>query len=410
MRAFLPVLLSLVLEFHQPWCGAQVAPPGGAPSQNDVAKYKDEPLVVERLDEKFRMQADGTGVLEKTLVVRVQSESALKQFAVLSMPFAANEAHVEWVYTRIRHQDGSVTETPAANAIEVAEQVTREAPFYSDLKESQLPLRDLRVGDEVESQVRLVTTKAQAPGEFWGQDSFLRGGVVLSQTVELNVPRDKSLTVWSPKFKAVETTEGDRQVYRWSHAELKPSVGAEADAAREAEKRRVRTAEEELDDREGKLPDVAWTTFKSWEDVGAWYRGLEGSRTTADAEIKARVAQITAGKTTEEAKAEAVYSYVATQIHYIGVAFGIGRYQPHSAGDVLSNQYGDCKDKHTLLAAMLEAVGVHSDAVLIGAGIRFNEAVPSPESFNHLITHASVDGKVVWLDTTAEVAPYGMLV
>ena len=59
---------------------------------------------------------------------------------------------------------------------------------------------------------------------------------------------------------------------------------------------------------------------------------------------------------------------------------------------------------------MLEAAGVHSDAVLIGPGIRFNPAVPSPASFNHLITHASVDGKVVWLDSTAEVAPYGMLV
>jgi hypothetical protein len=46
---------------------------------------------------------------------------------------------------------------------------------------------------------------------------------------------------------------------------------------------------------------------------------------------------------------------------------------------------------------------------LIGAGIRFNEGVPSPASFNHLITHLTLDGKPVWLDTTAEVAPFGML-
>jgi tetratricopeptide (TPR) repeat protein len=75
----------------------------------------------------------------------------------------------------------------------------------------------------------------------------------------------------------------------------------------------------------------------------------------------------------------------------------------------MDNQYGDCKDKHTLLAAMLEAIGLHPDAVLIGAGIRFNQAVPSPDSFNHLITRVEVDGKPVWLDTTAEVAPYRLL-
>jgi hypothetical protein len=46
---------------------------------------------------------------------------------------------------------------------------------------------------------------------------------------------------------------------------------------------------------------------------------------------------------------------------------------------------------------------------LIGAGIRFNEAVPSPAAFNHLITMVPVDGKDVWLDATAEVAPYEML-
>jgi tetratricopeptide (TPR) repeat protein len=104
-----------------------------------------------------------------------------------------------------------------------------------------------------------------------------------------------------------------------------------------------------------------------------------------------------------------VYGYVATQIRYIGVAFGVGRYQPHPASEVLRNQYGDCKDKHTLLASMLTAAGMHPDAALIGAGIRTNEEVPSPGAFNHMITTVPVAGKQVWLDATAEVAPYQML-
>jgi tetratricopeptide (TPR) repeat protein len=59
---------------------------------------------------------------------------------------------------------------------------------------------------------------------------------------------------------------------------------------------------------------------------------------------------------------------------------------------------------------MLSAAGINADAVLIGAGIRFNTAVPSPGAFNHLITRAMVGGQPVWLDSTAEVAPYRMLV
>jgi hypothetical protein len=44
---------------------------------------------------------------------------------------------------------------------------------------------------------------------------------------------------------------------------------------------------------------------------------------------------------------------------------GIGGYQPHFAGDIFHNRYGDCKDKATLLSAMLSSVGVHSTLVMV---------------------------------------------
>ena len=121
------------------------------------------------------------------------------------------------------------------------------------------------------------------------------------------------------------------------------------------------------------------------------------------------MAELTAGKTTDAAKARAVYEYVDGQVRYIGVSFGVGRYQPHRAAEVLENQYGDCKDKHTLLAAMLEVLGLKPRAVLIGYAIRFDEPVPSPASFNHAITQLTLDGKTVWLDSTADGAPFEVL-
>ena len=169
------------------------------------------------------------------------------------------------------------------------------------------------------------------------------------------------------------------------------------------------TADEQLDLTQGKLPDVAWTSFASWDAVGAWYRSLETGRTQPNQAILAKVAELTAGKTTLEAKVRAVYAYVSGQVRYVGVDLGVGRYQPHRAEEVLANQYGDCKDKHTLLAAMLSVLGLHPDAVLIGSGIRFNSPVPAPDSFNHLITQVVVGNEPVWLDSTAEIAPYRML-
>ena len=70
----------------------------------------------------------------------------------------------------------------------------------------------------------------------------------------------------------------------------------------------------------------------------------------------------------------------ARSVHYVGVAFGVGRYQPHAASEVLTNQYGDCKDKHTLLASLLAAAGIKAYPVLVNSSHRIDPAVPSPRS------------------------------
>ena len=381
-----------------------------------ASTYADESIVIERSDSIYTFAADGTGFQDRTIVARVQTDAAVRTLGVISVAYAGNSQHVEFLYARVRHPDRSVGESVPTEAIEMPAPVTREAPFYSDLKEKQLPIRSLRVGDTLEWKARITTTKSEAPGQIWGQESFVDGAVVLAQTIELRIPVGISFKVWSPTAKPVESdipaagATPALHVYRWSTSQLKPTAGKEAEAAAEAKKKAVWTADQELDAEQGKLPTIAWTTFKSWEEVGGWYRTVAGDRAVPSAEIKSKVAELIAGKSTEEEKIRALYAYVATQIRYIGVAFGIGRYQPHTAAEILGNQYGDCKDKHTLLAAMLSAAGIPSDAVLIGAGVRFNADVPSPSAFNHLITHLTVAGQPVWLDTTAEIAPYRMLV
>ncbi|HEV2619471.1 MAG TPA: DUF3857 and transglutaminase domain-containing protein, partial [Acidobacteriaceae bacterium] len=288
----------------------------------------------------------------------------------------------------------------------------REAPLYSDLQTLQLPVKSLRLGDTLEWQARITDFRAQAPGQFWSSESFASGPVILDQTYELRVPSAVHLTVWTNPRAGAKFSESEadgQHIYHWQHTDLHATVGAEAEAAKKAESKRPRTPEEETDALQGALPSFAWSTFPSWDAVGAWYASLAADRTAPDDAIKSKVADLTAGKSTDLDKAQAIYNFVANHIRYIGVDLGIGRYQPHLASEVFANQFGDCKDKHTLLASMLSVAGIHADPVLIGAGVRFNSAVPSPASFNHVITRASIGGKEVWLDSTAETGVWGAL-
>ena len=367
--------------------------------------YSRESSIIERMDTVYRYTADGNGTKEVTSVVHLQDESAVKSWSVLPFSFASSAEHVEIDYIRVRRPDGTVIETPSTDAQEMPAAITREAPFYSDIKEKQIPVRSLRAGDYLEYKLRIVRTRPEAPGHFWGQEFFFtpaNGVVVFAQTMQVRVPKAAYIQVWSPDHKAHITETATEKVYDWHSAQTTPIAGLDKESIK-------RIQAEDDDDDEGKLPSVAWTNFHDWAEVGAWYRGMEGTRMAPDADVKAKVAELTAGKNTPEEKIKALYGYVGPQIRYIGVAFGVGRYQPHESGDVLRNQYGDCKDKHTLLAAMLSEAGFTADAALIGSGMRFNEAVPSPGSFNHVITVVQLDGKPIWLDATAEVAPYQML-
>ena len=417
--AAIGLVLSPRATGQTPTPAAQPPPPAAAAAA-PFAKpdpYSAEPIVIEHLDNVYSYNADGTGYRDRTVAARVQSEADVRALSVIAVPYAGNSEQVQFLYVRVRHADGTVVDTPATDAIDMPEQVTREAPFYSDLKEKQLPIRSLSVGDTLEWKARITRTHPEAPGNFWDQYSFSTADtVVLSETLELRVPAGIYVNVWSPTAKPVESTlpatatTPAQTVYRWTSSQLKPTTGKDAEAAAEAAKKKILTPAEEIDAEQGKLPSVAWTTFKSWQAVGDWYRSLELARTDPTPDIRSEVATLIAGKTTGEDKVRALYAYVSTQIRYIGVAFGVGRYQPHAASEVLANQYGDCKDKHTLLAAMLRAAGFQPDAVLIGAGVRFNPDVPSPAAFNHCITHLMLDGQSVWLDSTAEIAPYRMLV
>ena len=103
----------------------------------------------------------------------------------------------------------------------------------------------------------------------------------------------------------------------------------------------------------------------SWQGIGEWYRGLSKDRLAATPEISAKAHELTAGKADFYDETEAIAEFVQKQVRYFVIEMGIGGYQPHFAGEIFRNRYGDCKDKATLLSAMLSSVGIHSALMMV---------------------------------------------
>ena len=405
MRA---ALLSCVLPtLLAPCLAAQAKPPAQAkPVPAATPDYKDEALVFEHWDTTVRMHPDGTGDRNEHVVLRLQSEGAIRQFGVLAVAYASATAKGSVEHVEVRKPDGTVVTTPESDSIETTPDVTREAPLYSDLKQVQLPVRSLAAGDTLQYDLHTVYTRAEAPNQFWGADRFNLFGVVLSRTFTLQVPSGSYVQVWSPNYKAAVSDDHGTKTYRWTTDQLKPTPKPKEDGEEEPDP--VKDLDEDAQGR--KLPSIAWTTFHSWAEVGDWYRSLALSRAEPDAAIRERANALTADAKTPVDQVRALYSFVATKTRYVGIDLGIGRFQPHPADDVLSHAYGDCKDKDTLLEALLRAKGFTTAPALIGAGITPVPDVPSPAVFNHVITTVTLPGTgQLWMDSTAEVAPFRLL-
>ena len=84
--------------------------------------------------------------------------------------------------------------------------------------------------------------------------------------------------------------------------------------------------------------------------------------------------------------------------------------EPPERADVLSNGYGDCKDKSTLLTALLAASGIEAYPALINSSGKIDPDMPYPGQFDHVITALPHGKSYTFLDTTTEVGPFGYLV
>jgi hypothetical protein len=132
-------------------------------------------------------------------------------------------------------------------------------------------------------------------------------------------------------------------------------------------------------------PGEAANQAGSWDALGRWYGQLTAGRRNPSAALNQKVVQVTAGISALDATARALASFVQTDVRYVAIEIGIGGFQPHPADDIFRARYGDCKDKATLLSAMLHEAGIASNYVLIDTyrGI-VNPDVPSA-AFNHAI-------------------------
>ncbi|MGA7694596.1 MAG: DUF3857 domain-containing protein [Candidatus Sulfotelmatobacter sp.] len=374
--------------------------------ENPTHDYSQEAFVIEQYRSRYRFESDGTGRKETVARIKVQSEAGVQQWGQIQVGYNSANERVEIAYVRVVKADGTVVKAGDDAVQDLSAPLEQQAPVYTDYRQKHITVPGLRPGETLEYDMVTVIHTPLAPGEFWTDYDFDKNNIMLDEELDVDVPSDRPLKLKNkPGMDPKISEENGRRLYHWtsSHLEREDDTKDKDDKDKE-KKRRKKRAEEER-------PDVQLTTFVSWEQIGRWYASLEKDRRAPSPEVRAKAQELTKGLDTDLDKVQALYDFVAKNFRYVSLSLGLGRYQPHAAGDVLHDQYGDCKDKHTLLASLLEAEGMHASSVLINSSRKLDPDVPSPAQFDHVITMLpmTTPHEEVWMDTTSEVAPFRLL-
>lgn len=125
---------------------------------------------------------------------------------------------------------------------------------------------------------------------------------------------------------------------------------------------------------------------RQWQAIGTWGSRLEEQRAEPTPEITAKAQELVAGAPDLYTKLSRITQYIQNNVRYFVVIRGIGGWQAHPAEAIFRNHYGDCKDKTTLLIAMLKAVGIDAYYLHVDAERGVIDAQAPSLAGNHMIT------------------------
>ena len=365
-----------------------------AASANAPAEGTD--VVVLNDEESYVFDASGRSVHTEYMIYKVLTQRGAEGWDAVSTGWEPWHEKRPTVKARVITADGTVHELDA-KTITDAPAKESSSSIYSDRRVMRAPLPAIAPGSVVEEEL---VSEESAP--FFGA-----GNVGRFYFGRMYTPVEHSrLTLDWPSslpLKYALTLLPDLKPQR-SEADGKIKVVFDQGPT------------PAIEDIDNNLPcdvpaiaSVAFSTGASWQQIAEDYAKIvEAHVSTAD--VKAMVEKLTQGKPSRSEKAQAILAYLNKNVRYTGVEFGEAALVPHAPAETLAHKYGDCKDKATLLVAMLRAAGIPAYVALLNAGDRLDVPadLPGMGLFDHAIVYAPGD-PAFWIDATDEYARLGQL-
>ena len=315
----------------------------------------------------------------------IGSEAAAESHRVTSIRYSPASEDVRIHHARIWKPSGTVIE-----AQEFGERALADAAvsMYYDMRSRQLRFIGLEKGDVAELDYSLVPTLHQSPyAGYFGELVTLASRMPARlKRYALISPAAQKIFVHAERVHLAHTSEQDgSRIMVWELHDL-PALPREPRSPGITET----------------SPYVHVSTLADWKQLGSWYAKLIEPQFVLDQTLQQELTRLVKGKHSDQEKITAIQEFVLRNTHYVALEFGIYSYKPYPVTQTFARRFGDCKDKASLMIALLRAAGIEAELALVRTR-SMGDVAPAPASialFDHAIVY--VPKYDLWLDGTAE--------
>ncbi|HVT99683.1 MAG TPA: DUF3857 domain-containing protein, partial [Acidobacteriaceae bacterium] len=343
----------------------------------------------------YSIDAAGRVTQAHHLVYRIETAAGLDHWSEVSSEWETFFQNQPILRARVIRSDGSQLDLDPKTATDVAAS-DRNDGTLSDDRIYKAPLPGLAIGSIVEMETTNIDKEPFfADGGLYR--IYLQRGVPITRSrVTVSLPASLPFTYkihHLPDLITKDEKTGDLHNVTFDEGRLAPGVSSDIELATPSPL----------------WPEIEFATGKSWHDIAAAYDRMVEPQIRLD-----QVRQLLPNKTPDRlARIQQLVARLHKEVRYTGIEFGRAKLEPRTPEEILSRHYGDCKDKATLLVAMLRATGIDAHLALLdtGPGMDVTPDLPGIGDFDHAIVFvpATANDPALWIDATAEFTRVGDL-
>ncbi|MGB2741165.1 MAG: DUF3857 domain-containing protein [Cognaticolwellia sp.] len=318
---------------------------------------------------------------------KVISEGGLEQSSKFSFSFQPDYQSITLHEILVYRNGQSVDITSSANIQLIRREEEISNNIYNGYVDLVVVIPDIRVGDIIEYSA---TVKGKNP--VLGNKNFAKFSVgwqvpVLKNYVRVITDSDRALNskVHNAKGEILTSRDNDNLEYTWSQKNIAPIID-----------------EHDYPNLYNPYPYIEFSEYQSWAEVVSWAKGLYSINPSNSDELNNYIQNLkTTSKSTHEYIEKSI-QFVQNEIRYFGIETGVNSHTPSLPYTVFSRRFGDCKDKTMLLNYFLSKVGIKAYPALVSTyeGDAIVNHLPSPASFNHVVSYFELENVPYWIDGT----------